>query len=532
MISMSNLKFKSNSIYLRNGIALIVLLMFLLFNANCLKANNLVLSQPVLAEENRTGKYAIIQFDISWENSWRVSTAPKNYDGVWFFLKFKSAADGKWHHIALNKIYFNTGSQADAAKLDIRSDGKGAFFYRATNGTGSFSSKKVKVRWDYGIDGISSKLSSVVKELKVFGIEMVYIPQGAFSLGSGGDEISHFLTAGENNPYLVNSEDAIVVGTNSGNLAYAAATNSGDCSGPVPAAFPKGYKPFWCMKYEMTQEQYVDFLNTLTRIQQSARVASNISTTNIVHRFVMCGSTSSSNRNGIRCDAVIPNTSDPIIFYCDLNKNGVPNEADYGQTIACNYVCWADAVAYADWACLRQMTELEFEKAARGIAPPVPNEFAWGNTTFAQAFDITNPQTVTEVSNTSNANCVYRSGIVGPMRVGNFARSGSNRYTSGASYYGILDLSGNLWELIVTIGNGTGRNFSGMMGDGILDDVGNANVEKWPGNDAIGSGFKGGGWNYSNSTGEDTRISDRYYAAWSYNGRGFVTGIRCVSNAE
>ena len=335
-----------------------------------------------------------------------------------------------------------------------------------------------------------------------------------------------------NNPYLVNSENAIIVGANASNLSYSANNYSGDGSGPIPAAFPKGYKAFWCMKYETTQEQYVDFLNTLSRIQQSARVASNISTNNIVHRFVMCGSSNSSNRNGIRCDALLPNSSDPVTFYCDLNKNGVPNEEDDGQTIACNYICWADVVAYADWACLRPMTELEYEKTARGIAPPVPNEFAWGNTTIAQSFEIINPQTVTEISKTSNANCVYRSGIVGPMRVGNFARSGSNRYTSGASYYGAMDLSGNLWELTVTIGNGNGRNFSGIMGDGILDDVGNANVKRWPGNDANGSGFKGGGWNYSYSGGEDTSISDRYYAAYGYAGRGFVSGIRCVSNAE
>ncbi len=39
----------------------------------------------------------------------------------------------------------------------------------------------------------------------------------------------------------------------------------------LPAAFPKGYAAFYIMKYEISQEQYVGFLNKLTQTQQTAR---------------------------------------------------------------------------------------------------------------------------------------------------------------------------------------------------------------------------------------------------------------------
>ena len=47
------------------------------------------------------------------------------------------------------------------------------------------------------------------------------------------------------------------------------------------------------------------------------------------------------------------------------------------------YMCWADCATYADWAGLRPMTELEFEKACRGPLKPVPDEYAWGTAAVA-----------------------------------------------------------------------------------------------------------------------------------------------------
>ena len=44
----------------------------------------------------------------------------------------------------------------------------------------------------------------------------------------------------------------------------------------------------------------------------------------------------------------------------------------------CNHLCWADAVAFAAWAGLRPMTELEYEKACRGPGYAHHGELAWG----------------------------------------------------------------------------------------------------------------------------------------------------------
>lgn len=54
------------------------------------------------------------------------------------------------------------------------------------------------------------------------------------------------------------------MGTNGLNyLAGGGNGYSGDMSGPIPAAFPKGYNAFYLMKYEISQGQLTDFFNFL-----------------------------------------------------------------------------------------------------------------------------------------------------------------------------------------------------------------------------------------------------------------------------
>jgi hypothetical protein len=120
----------------------------------------------------------------------------------------------------------------------------------------------------------------------------------------------------------------------------------------------------------------------------------------------------------------------------------------------------------------------------------------------------------------------------GPIRNGIFATSSSSRENSGAGYYGAYELSGNLKERTITIGNSIGLSFTGLHGDGLLlsstGNEGNADVAGWPGADAIGSGLKGGAWDDTSSA--KLKISDRSEAAFStavsypgYGGRGVRT---------
>ena len=44
-----------------------------------------------------------VQFDVSWDNSWRVNVGPNNYDGAWVFFKYKTPG-GNWTHLTLTGI--------------------------------------------------------------------------------------------------------------------------------------------------------------------------------------------------------------------------------------------------------------------------------------------------------------------------------------------------------------------------------------------------------------------------------------------
>jgi formylglycine-generating enzyme required for sulfatase activity len=399
-----------------------------------------------------------------------------------------------WEHARLNTTAANHTAPAGST-ISVPSDGTGVFIHRSSAGTGAFNLTDVQLRWDYGLNGMPD---DAMIQVQVFAIEMVYVPQGGFSVGSGGiNNSAEFYTYTSNVPYLISSEGQITVGTSNGNLYYPNNTNyGGDRQGPIPAAFPKGFNAFYCMKYEISQGQYRDFLNCLTGIQQTARTASGG-----VSSPAGTPALSNSNRNGI----VIQNPGvtaslTPAVYACNLDADANFNETVDGEWIACNLISWMDGCAYADWSGLRPMTELEFEKACRGFQVPVADEYAWGNTSITAATGISNSGATSETFSNSGANCAHLNGIGGPLRVGAFATATTTRSQSGASYWGIMELSGNVMERAVSVGDAVGRNFTGTHGNGILSKYGHANASTWPGIDANsevtsgnGSGLRAGG---------------------------------------
>lgn len=516
----------------------ILLLLFPVGLTFTAQANNLVISNVSLTGQNTAEDYCYIRFDISWDNSWRnTSSAPNNWDAAWIFAKYRIGS-GTWNHVMLN----TTGNLApDGSTLQVPADEVGAFFYRSADGSGTFSKTGVKLRWNYGEQGIGDDDEV---DIKVFGLEMVYVPQGAFWVGSttGGSEVARFYSyPDQNTAYFIENENVILVGTETGNLFYGTPgspnSNIGDQSGPIPAAFPKGYNAFYVMKTEITHQQYVDFLNLLTRVQQNIRTQADLGTniTSVTNRYVMVntdagssGSVTPERRSSIRCDAVIT-ANVPVTFYCDLNANGIPNETDDGQSISCVYLKWADVMAYLDWSGLRPMTELEFEKSCRGPVAPVANEYAWGNTSITSASGLNNEGSHSEISSINTANNTAGSGIIGPTRGGMYARTSSNRRDSGATYYGILDMSGNLWERPVTVGNSAGRSFTGLHGNGTILTTGFADVSNWPDADGTGSGFRAGYW-ASNT--QVLRVADRSDGAHGVERRRERFGGRGVRTAS
>jgi hypothetical protein len=85
-----------------------------------------------------------------------------------------------------------------------------------------------------------------------------------------------------------------------------------------------------------------------------------------------------------------------------------------------------------------------------------------------------------------------------------------------------MEMSGNLWEYCIPV-FGEALQFSGVFGDGELDENGAANVAGWP-QDA---GVKGGGWNSGIVVGfRDLSVSDRFYINLNTQVRRATTGGR------
>jgi formylglycine-generating enzyme required for sulfatase activity len=157
------------------------------------------------------------------------------------------------------------------------------------------------------------------------------------------------------------------------------------------------------------------------------------------------------------------------------------------------------------------MTELEYEKGARGPGRlGGGGVFAWGNNTISRATGVANAGQANEVPTPAGSNAIFgnwsNSNLNGPVRVGSFAHSSTTRAQSGAGYWGIMELSGNLWERTVGINLPEGRGYTGLHGNGQLTSAGNGAVATWPGGGsngitgAVGSGSRGGSWFDSNES--------------------------------
>ncbi len=514
-------------------------------------ANNLQLKNLNVVSSDTASETMTFSFDLTQENSWRTNTNNTiSYDAVWVFMKYSTDGGITWKHGTMNGSGVNPAGFYAPANFQIEVpviDQKGFFLHRSDFGSGNIAPTGIKFVWNYHQDGLTTAVAEASNTIhKIFGIEMVYIPTGAFYAGDGDSSAEFHLKAGsaDNTPWYIQSETGFMTtNTPNGGYYYVSTGATGEYADGAPFQitndFPKGYNAFYLMKYELTEGQWVSFFNTLSN---AAKVNRDITTGTGVGGKASDGVV---NRNTIAWDHLQPSLPATTLR----------------PSRPVSYVSWPDVAAYAAWAGLRPMTELEFEKAARGKGKEaIADEFAWGNTSYSSAnpsdIDPNADENGTETILTGSANFNGNSsgftsgdgrpggpadGQVGPLRSGIFASALSNRNKSGAGFYGNMELSGNLYEPVVTIGRTQGLSFLGSHGNGELTSAsgyeGFASNSDWPGYDSAhgvvdhtkGIGYRGGDFKSSLRAFE---ISSRTNAAKDPDTQGclqrYDSGAGCV----
>jgi hypothetical protein len=399
----------------------------LLVTCNLILANNMLVQNVTTLGNDAVNKTIQVQFDISWDNSWRDSI---NYDAAWIFMKFKDA-NGLWQHVKLNPSGFVNGT-GTANTLQVTSDKIGSWLYRSTLGSGTFNTIGMQLQWNYGLSGLTNVTGL---EVRVFAVEMVYVPEGDFNCAKVFHNTSAFnsarsFSASGNNFPVINSRLSPTLTYNNGTIVTLRIKGDvgidSDNNGTIDnTTYPIGYKHFYCYKYELTEQQYADLLNTLTTTQ--------ITTLGLA-------STGITLSNG-------------QYFTSNPNK-------------ACGNSTEARLLAIADWSGLRPMSFLEFNKVSYGPLQPLLTQ----NNVCGYA--ILNGYAA------HRSTCCFNDGWTSGnlVNVGSYATAVSTSIEASASFYGVLDLTGNTHEPVVKLNN---LGFLNVNGDGALNSNGNHNVNNW-----------------------------------------------------
>ena len=509
--------------------SLAMMMLMVMFVAFPAWANNLQINNLNVVSVDAAANTMIFTCDLIQDNSWRTTI---NSDAAWIFMKYSTDGGITWNHASMAGYGINPpGFQTpNNFQISVPTDGRGFFVQRTDYGAGQISVTGIKFVWNYGQDGISTATAQAANTIhKIFGIEMVYIPQGPFYAGDGNSSSDYRFKKGaaNNEPWYIQNENAITTADGSTEGFYyqstgaAGESNSGDVF-LIPASFSKGYGAFYLMKYELTEGQWVGFFNTLS---SAAKLKRDITAIDLGGK----NSDDVVNRNTISWDSANPSAK------AVTSRPSRP----------VSFISWPDTAAYAAWSGLRPITELEYEKAARGKdILPIADEFAWGSAayTVSAAGDIypadkdeDGSEALLNSGDNLNRNALgFSSGDgragglavnqSGPLRVGIFAENSTNRISSGAGFYGNMELSGNLAEPVVTVGRIQGRQFLATHGNGQLTTLsgyeGNAANTDWPGIDStnpnrgitgtIGIGYRGG--DFASSNIRAFQLSSRTYA--------------------
>ncbi|MBM4143137.1 MAG: hypothetical protein FJ225_06060 [Lentisphaerae bacterium] len=399
----------------------------------------------------RDEKSAIIRFDMDWSGAWRHDV---NHSAVWVFFKARLDGQTEWKPVRLvadppspagsgaaSKDLNPAGyGQESGPRLDFivpndESGPVGIFVRLADHGMGDVEATGMTAIWDLTATPEIKKDTKVA--IKAYGLKMVYVAEGSYYLGTGGDETGAFHQyqaekkqaaekerisdgnatmvvresadrAADFPPYHVTSSAAIPTGREPGKLwARGAEPEEG---GEIPAAFPNGYNAFYIMERPIPQAAYAYFLSSLP----SELAASQHHEGNHATEAGWAG----------EIKKVENDDDNPYQFFHGRLK-----------TTCTWWLRWENGASFAAWAGLRPMTELENEKALRGPRLPVVNEAGhsfWGGS------------------------------------------YGGGRYNAHPR------------EMLVTVATPSGRAFKGTHGTGSATDW----PADWPRKDAVGTGVR------------------------------------------
>lgn len=177
-------------------------LFFLAFGATSVFANAITMpGKPELVRKNYNDGTVMIKFKVQWENSWKVNK-PNNWDAAWIFAKYKEGGN-EWHHTYIDsnssahECSATDGAGASIAtilkvgmsnvpnsKNVVERKAAGIFVYRKDNGQGSIVFDSICLKWNYRQQGLDDQ--SVIS-IKVFSVEMVYVPEGPFYMSDGNE---------------------------------------------------------------------------------------------------------------------------------------------------------------------------------------------------------------------------------------------------------------------------------------------------------------------------------------------------------
>ena len=345
--------------------------------------------------------------------------------------------------------------------LTPTSDGKGAIANIGTDQT---------LKWYYGTDGVAG---NATVRVRLCAIEAVYIPTGQFIYNGTGRSYGQY-------------------GNNFGGTSEVTVDEATDVPTGASTGWPNGYSAFYIAKYEVSQGQYSDYLNMLS---DSTAWSLFANTTSYGH----------------------------TITYTSDNDYGSRYAAS-SENRANNYMSWTDTESYIGWCAMRPMTEMEFEKAARG-GGTTGYQYPWGDTTASTEGYTVDGATHTKYYGNADPTSGYGAK---PINVGHYLSGDVSRTDeqTGASPYGVTDMGGSLLEKVVTCAHTT----TPTNGDGTTTPP-----ASWPGV----AGYYGGrgGACYDGYGMYNMSISRRFFAvsevyASFTTGRGFFNGTRPARTAE